>query len=88
MIHKSQIPHTAVVLPAVWQLKRKMDIKSGTINKYKGRLNIDGSRMKQGIHYDESYAPVEKWNTIRLLLTMTAVHKWYTQQLDYVAAFH
>ena len=30
----------------------KRDIKSGTIKKYKSCFNIDGSRMKQGIHYD------------------------------------
>ena len=44
---------------SVWQLKRKRDIKSGTIKNYKAHLNIDGSRMKQGIHhYDQSYVPV------------------------------
>jgi hypothetical protein len=43
--------------------------------------------MKKGIHYDETYAPVASWNSIRLLLTMTAVHKWHTKQLDFVLAF-
>ena len=85
--HKSKIPKNALVLPAVWALKRKRDIKTGKIKKYKARLNIDGSRMKQGIHYDQSYAPVASWNSIRLLLILTAVHGWYTKQLDYVAAF-
>lgn len=81
------MPRSATVLPAVWQMRRKRDIKTGTIKKYKARLNIDGSRMQKGIHYDQSYAPVASWNSIRLLLTMTAVHGWHTKQLDYVAAF-
>jgi hypothetical protein len=45
VVHKSKVPKAATVLPAVWQLKRKRDIKSGKIKKYKGRLNIDVSRM-------------------------------------------
>ena len=84
---KSKLPKDATVLPVVWQLKRKRDIKTRVIKKYKARLNIDGSRMQKGKHYDQTYAPVASWNSIRLLLTMTAVHGWHTKQLDYVAAF-
>ena len=84
---RSALPQGAHVLPAVWQMRRKRDIATRKIKKYKARLNIDGSRMTKGIHYDESYAPVASWNAIRFLLTMTAVHGWHTKQLDYVAAF-
>ena len=87
IIHKNKIPPKATVLPAVWALRRKRCIKTGQIKKYKARLNIDGSRMKQGVHYDQSYAPVASWNSIRLLLILTAIHGWHTTQLDYVAAF-
>ena len=87
IVHKSEVPKDATILPAVWQLRRKRDIKTRKIKKYKARLNIDGSRMQKGIHYDESYAPVASWNSIRMLLTLTAVHGWHTKQLDYVAAF-
>ena len=87
VIHKSKVPKSVTVFPVVWKLRRKRDIKTGKIKKYKARLNIDGSRMQQGVHYDHSYAPVASWNSIRLLLTMTAVHGWHTKQLDYVAAF-
>lgn len=87
VMHKSELPKGATVLPAVWQMKRKRDIKTQRIKKHKARLNIDGSRMQKGIHYDETYAPVASWNSIRLLLTLTAVHKWHTKQLDFVLAF-
>ena len=68
-------------------MRRKRDIKTGTIKKYKARLNIDGSRMQNSIHYDQSYAPVASWNSTRLLWTMKSVHGWYTKQLNFVAAF-
>ena len=87
LIKKSDVPTTAEVLPAVWQLRRKRDIKTRKIKKHKARLNVDGSRMREGVHYDQSYAPVASWNSIRMLLTLTAIHGWHTKQLDYVAAF-
>ena len=54
--------------------QRKRDIKPGTIEKYKYCLNIDGSCMKQGAHYDQYYAPVASWSSINMLLIMTSVH--------------
>jgi hypothetical protein len=64
VIHKSQVPEGQIVLPAVWQMRRKRDVRTGAIKKYKARLNIDGSRMKEGVHYSETYAPVASWNSI------------------------
>ena len=87
VIHKSKVPEGATILPTVWQLRRKRDIKTRNIKKYKARLNLDGSRMIHGKHYDQSYAPVASWNSIRTLLTLTAINGWHTRQLDYVAAF-
>ena len=87
IIPMKDIPDEAIILPAVWQMRRKRDVKTGTIRKYKARLNIDGSRMKKGRDYDLTYAPVATWNAIRLVLTMVILNKWHTVQLDYVAAF-
>ena len=42
-------------------------------------LNIDGSRMKHGVHYNETYSPVASWNSVCMLLTLTAVHGWHTK---------
>ncbi|KAI2497426.1 hypothetical protein MHU86_17084 [Fragilaria crotonensis] len=87
IIPKSEVPKGQTILPAVWQMKRKRDAKDGSIKKYKARLNIDGSRMKRGEHYDETYAPVASWNSVRMLLTMTVAHGWHTKQIDFVQAF-
>ncbi len=87
IVHKDEVPKDKVILPAVWQMRRKRDIKTRQIKKYKARLNIDGSRMKPGVHYDQTYAPVASWNSIRLLLILVAMMGWHTQQIDYVLAF-
>ena len=87
VVHRSEVPEGATVLPAVWQMKRKRDIRTRKIKKYKARLNLDGSRMQYGKHYDQTYAPVAKWNSIRTLLTVSALFGWHTRQIDYVLAF-
>ena len=87
IVRKDTIPKGKNVLKAVWQMRRKRDIKTRAIKKYKARLNIDGSRMIRGIDYDETYAPVASWKTIRLLLTLALSNNWHTRQLDYVLAF-
>ena len=80
MRNKRALPKTATVLPTVWQLKRKIEIKSGTIKNHKARLNINNSNTKQGIYNDQSYAPAASWNSIRMLLIMTDIHDWHTQK--------
>lgn len=87
IVHISQVPEGATLLPAVWQMKRKRDIKTREVYKWKSRLNIDGSRMRYMKDYEQTFAPVASWTTIRLLLTLTLIHKWHTRQLDYVLAF-
>ena len=87
IVKRSVIPPGAKVLPAVWALKRKRDLRTGDIKKWKARLNIDGSKMEHGIHYDKTYAPVASWSAIRLILAIAATFRWHTIQLDYVMAY-
>ena len=84
---KSEVPKRAKILPSVWQLKRKRDVSTGEIKRYKARLNLDGSRMEQGVDYQLTYAPVAKWQTIRLCMILSIINGWQTVQIDYVLAF-
>ena len=86
IIPKSQVPTGATILPEVWHIKRKQNIKARYIKKWKALLNIDGSRIKKGIHYDQTYVSVAFWNSILLRLKILSVYKWETVQLDYVLA--
>ena len=43
--------------------------------------------MKKGVHYKQTYVPVASWNLIRLLLTLSLVHKWKTVNMNYVLEF-
>ena len=68
-------------------MKRKRDIKTRRVKKYKARLNLDGSRQLKGVHYDQTYALVTSWRFIRLLLIMIMKFNWHSKQVDYVLAF-
>ena len=87
VLRRDSLPKETQILPTVWQMKRKRDIESGRIIKHKARLNVDGSKMKKGVHYDETYSPVANWSSIRLLLTLVTALNWHSVQIDYVQAF-
>ena len=87
VLRRNKLPEGTQILPTVWQMKRKIDIQSGKILKCKARLNVDGSKMKKGMHYDETCAPVANWSSVRLLLTLVTAMNWHSVQIDYVQAF-
>lgn len=87
IVRRSGLPKGTKVFPSVWQMRQKRDIKTQEVKKWKARLNFDGSKMEQGVHYDQSYPPVATWGSIRLVLVMAAARKWVSTQVDYIQAF-
>nr|KAJ0206427.1 hypothetical protein LSAT_V11C500257910 [Lactuca sativa] len=69
----SDLPPVCKALGSKWILKRKM-MADGTIDKYKSRLVIQDFRQKEGIDFFDTYAPVARISTIRLLLALAAIH--------------
>jgi hypothetical protein len=87
IVERSSVPEGEAIMPTVWQMKWKRDIKTQAVKKWKARLNLDGSKMVRGADYEESYSPVASWNSIRTMLILAAQHGWHTIQIDYVLAF-
>ena len=46
-----------------------------------------GFSQKEGIDYEETFAPVSKYTSIRSVLALAAVMKWKTRQMDVKTAF-
>nr|GEW86901.1 zinc finger, CCHC-type [Tanacetum cinerariifolium] len=69
-----------------WIFKRKMKV-DGTFDKFKARLVIQGFRQKEGIDYFDTYAPVARITTIRLLLALAAIHNLVIHQMDVKTTF-
>nr|KAJ0200496.1 hypothetical protein LSAT_V11C600308410 [Lactuca sativa] len=82
----SVLPPGCKALGSKWTLKRKMKV-DGTIDKYKARLVTQGFRQKEGIDFFDTYAPVARISTIRLLLALAAIHNLVIHQMDVKTAF-
>ena len=61
--------------------------KNGTLTKYKARLVAKGYEQTQGVDYEETYAPVAKLTSLRLVLAISAIMHLDVQQMDVDTAF-
>ena len=84
---RSAVPIGKLILPGVWALRRKREVLTNLITKYKARWNLDGSKQTYGVDYYQTYSPTANWASIRLLLALTMVEGWKTRQIDFVQAF-
>ena len=69
-----------------WIFKRKMK-DDGTIDKYKARLVVKGFRQKEGLDYFDTYSPVTRITSIRMLIALAAVYGLEIHQMDVKKAF-
>jgi hypothetical protein len=59
----------------------------GTIDKFKARLVAKGFTQKEGIDYFDTYAPVARIASIRVLLALASIYKLVIHQMDVKTAF-
>lgn len=69
-----------------WIFKKKYRA-NGDIEKYKARLVVRGCCQKQGIDYDEVFAPVVRHESVRMVLAIAAASGMYMIQFDVKTAF-
>ena len=87
LVKRSQVPSEQQVIPSVWAMKRKRNLTTNEITKYKARLNIHGGKQTYGVNYFDTYAPVITWFAIRILIIMALMYGWSLKQVDFVMAY-
>ena len=58
-----------------------------TIDKYKARLVVKEYRQKEGLDYFDTYSPVTRITSIRMLIALAAVHDLKIHQMDVKTTF-
>ena len=55
---------------------------NGSIEKYKARFVARGFSQKEGIDYEETFAPVARCTSIRSIMALASMMKWDLHQMD------
>ena len=68
----------------------QMDLQGeagGSVEKYKAHFMAKGFSRKEGIDYEETFAPIARYSSIRTIISIAAEMGWHVHQMDIKTAF-
>ncbi|CAJ2661986.1 unnamed protein product [Trifolium pratense] len=80
------LPNDKKTIGVKWVYKVKVNPK-GEITRHKARLVVKGFLQKEGIDFNEVFAPVARMETIRLVTALAHYNRWSMHQMDVKCAF-
>lgn len=69
-----------------WVFKTKLN-SDGSLQKLKARLVAQGFQQTLGVDYFETFSPIVKLITIRIIITLAVSHHWPIFQIDVNSIF-
>jgi len=81
-----ELPKGSKCLGLKWVFKRKYH-SDGKLERYKARLVVKGYEQKYGIDYGETFSPVIRKESLRLLLALATYYGLQITQMDVKTAF-
>jgi hypothetical protein len=91
-LHKNEtwdlvpLPSGRKAISSKWVFKVKETVE-GLVERYKARLVAKGFLQKYGVDFEETFAPVAKFTSIRIILSLAAHHGLMLHQMDVKTAF-
>ena len=82
----TDLPDDRRAIENKWIFKKKTDA-DGNVTIYKARLVAKGYRQVQGVDYDETFSPVAKLKSVRIMLAIAAYYDYEIWQMDVKTAF-
>ena len=82
----TDLPDDQRAIENKWIFKKKTDA-DGNVTIYKARLVAKGYRQVQGVDYDETFSPVAKLKSVRIMLAIAAFYDYEIWQMDVKTAF-
>ena len=79
-------PEGKSVVSSKWIYKIK-HAADGSIEKYKARFVSRGFSQKEGIDYEETFALVARYTSIRAIMSLASMMKWDLHQMDMKTSF-
>jgi hypothetical protein len=79
-------PKEKSVVTSKWVYKIK-HAADGSVDKYKERFIARGFSQKEGEDYDETFAPIAKYTSIRDIMSLVASIGWSLHQMDVKTSF-
>jgi hypothetical protein len=81
----TELPDSGTVVKCKWVLKKKIDINNKV--RYRARLVAKGFTQKRGIDYVDTFSPVVRHSTLRLLFALSVQTGMDITHLDVTTAF-
>ena len=81
-----ELPSGRLAIKCEWIFKKKTQ-SDGTLDRLKARLVVKGCSQQEGVDYEETFAPVMKFATFRMLLSRAAMEDMEVHQVDVKTAF-
>ena len=79
-------PSDRIIIGTKWVFRNKLH-EHGTIKRNKSRLVVQGYNQEEGIDCDETFAPIARMETIRILIAFAAFMGFKLFQMDVKSAF-
>lgn len=79
-------PKDKRIIDCKWIFKIKQNTK-GVVERYKARMVARGFNQEYGVDYDETFSPVVRFTSIRLILSIAAQQNFKVKQFDIKTAF-